>query len=181
MNATNVPVSFFILGLFCILSLIVLTIIGLLVMTISGQNKSRKGYRDQGLENDNTNFETGRAIGMISGESLSQPNSIEDGFWLRTDVYALGSVIDYSCILRGRTIRDSVVVETRPRQFLYTGDTPTDIKILNATPPQSLEPQNNYFPNPSENQVIPPSLFENSQEPETPTSPESFQGYPPAY
>ena len=181
MNATNVPASFVILGFVCILSLVMFTVVGVLAMTILGQSQSRKRYRDQGLENDNTHFETGRAIGMLSGDRPSQPKSIEDGFWLSTDVYVLGTVINYGCILSGRTIRDSVVVEMQPRQFVYTGDTPTDIKILNATAPGALEPQNNYFPNPSEDQNIPPSLIENATEPEKPTSPESFQGYPPAY
>jgi hypothetical protein len=173
--------SFIILGFLCILSLIVLTVVGVLAMTLLGQSKSRKRYRDQGLENDNTQFETGRAIGMLSGDNTSQPKSIEDGFWLRTDAYALGSIIDYGCVLSGRSIRDSVVVETQPRQFVYTGDTPTDIKILNATPPDALESQNNYFPNPIENQNIRPSLIENPPEQEKPTTPESFEGYPPAY
>lgn len=173
--------SFIILGFLCILSLVMFTVIGVLAMTIFGQNKSRKSYRDQGFENDNTNFETGRAIGILSGDSPSQSNSSEDGFWLSTDVYVLGSVIDYGCVLSGRTIRDSVVVETQPRQFVYTGDSPTNIKILNATPPEAFEPQNNTFPNPSENQFIPPSIIESSREPERPTPPESFQGYPPAY
>ncbi len=181
MNATNVPASIFILGFLCILSLVMFTVIGVLAMTILGQSKSRRKYRDQGLENDNTNFEMGRAIGMISGDSPSQPNAIEDGFWLSTDVYVLGTVIDYGCVLSGRTIRESVVVETQPRQFVYTGDSPANIKILNATPPEAMEPQNNYFPNSSENQFIPPSILESSREPEKPTSPESFQGYPPAY
>lgn len=173
--------SIFILGFLCILSLVVFTVVGVLAMTFFGQNKSRKKYRDQGVDSDNTHFETGRAIGMLSGDSPSQSNAIEDGFWLSTDVYVLGTVINYGCVLGGRTIRESVVVETQTRQFVYTGDSPSNIKILNATPPEALEPQNNYSSNPSENQIIPPSILESSREPEKPTSPESFQGYPPAY
>ena len=179
MNATNVPTSFVILGFLCILSLVMFTVVGVLAMTLLGHSKSRRKYRDQ--ENDNTHFETGQAIGMFSGDSPSQPSAIDDGFWLSTDAYVLGSVINYGCVLGGKTIRDSVVVETQPRQFVYTGDSPTNVKILNATPPESLEPQINYFPTPSENQMIPPSIIESSREPEKPTSPESFQGYPPAY
>ena len=63
-----------------------------------------------------------------------------DGFWIDPIGYPPGSVIHYRYLVYGAPQQSTAEVETGGRQFIYTGDPPTDIVIMQITPPPGMTP-----------------------------------------
>ena len=63
-----------------------------------------------------------------------------DGFWVDPLGYPPGSVIHYRYNVFGAPQQSTAVVETGGRQFIYTGDTPTDIVVTQIVPPSGTPP-----------------------------------------
>ncbi len=172
MNIGSLILAF---GCLCILPIILLCLVGILVAIAGRRNNSRNRYGNQSSDQDNWNHDSGQAFGKLASDDGLKPNSPEDGFWLNTTAYAIGSIVEYRCLLNGQPVQRSVLVQTGEKQFVYTGDFPADVRILNVAPPKALEQQNK---NPI---VAPPNLVEGFTAPEVPKPSESFEGYPPAY
>ncbi|MFM2094341.1 MAG: hypothetical protein RIS70_1465, partial [Planctomycetota bacterium] len=61
-----------------------------------------------------------------------QPQSMRlanDGFWLNTVDYMMGSTIFYHYLISNQRVDGSVVVDTDNEQFVYTGNKPSGIAI----------------------------------------------------
>jgi sulfatase modifying factor 1 len=63
-----------------------------------------------------------------------------DGFWIDPVGYPPGSVIHYLYHVYGAPHQSTAEVETGGRQFIYTGDPPTDIAIMQIVPPSGMPP-----------------------------------------
>jgi hypothetical protein len=61
-----------------------------------------------------------------------------DGFWIDPAGYPVGSVIHYRYHTFGVPHQATALVDTGGRQFIYTGDTPTDIMVTQITPPSGI-------------------------------------------
>jgi hypothetical protein len=74
-----------------------------------------------------------------------QIESAADGFWIHPIGYPVGSVIHYRYHTFGAPQQSTALVETGGRQFIYTGDTPSDILVTHITPPTGIpESQTNW-------------------------------------
>lgn len=68
-----------------------------------------------------------------------------DGFWLDVSNIAAGSVVDYSCVVQGATQFNQITATGGVNEmFVYTGGTPTNVQVLNVSPPGS-EPDSGQF------------------------------------
>jgi hypothetical protein len=86
-----------------------------------------------------------------------------DGFWIDPIGYPPGSVIHYRCYLGGMLQQSTAEVETGRRQFIYTGDPPTDIVITQILPPSGMMPpprQPSVWPIPIPTPGTPPRVTE---------------------
>ena len=105
------------------------------------------------------------------------PEPADDGFWLDLARISPGSTVRYRCRLFGAMREHTVVTEPGPRQFVYTGASPTEITILEIIPPGRVpgEPRAIVFPAESVDQgpPMPP--------PPRPSAPTTFTGFPSAY
>jgi hypothetical protein len=63
-----------------------------------------------------------------------------DGFWIDPIGYPPGSVVHYRYHVFGVPRQSTAVVETGGRQFIYTGDTPTDVVVTQIVPPGGVQP-----------------------------------------
>jgi hypothetical protein len=73
-----------------------------------------------------------------------------DGFWIHPIGYPVGSVIHYRYHTFGTPQQATAMIETGGRQFIYTGDTPTDILITNITPPSGVPGSQTNWPWPQQ-------------------------------
>jgi formylglycine-generating enzyme len=60
-----------------------------------------------------------------------------DGFWIDPIGYPVGSVIHYRYQVFGEPRHSTAMIETGGRQFIYTGDSPADLVVMQITPPAS--------------------------------------------
>ena len=84
-----------------------------------------------------------------------------DGFWIDPMGYPPGSVIHYRCHLGGVLQQATAELETGRRQFIYTGDPPTDIVVTQIVPPSGMTPtpgQPSVWPIPIPTPRTPPSV-----------------------
>jgi hypothetical protein len=99
---------------------------------------------------------------------------IDDGFWLVLENIQPGTRLRYRCYLSGAPQEDYVVAEGGPRQFVYTGATPSDVSIVEILPPDGGTA---YPPEPMP--PYPPPPIEPRHRPQPPST--GFGGHPPAY
>jgi len=86
-----------------------------------------------------------------SGQGAGGSHNIEpaaDGFWIHPIGYPIGSVIYYRYQVFGAPHNATALVESGGRQFIYTGETPTDIAVTQIVPAAEIlptsEPQSNW-------------------------------------
>lgn len=186
MQTTSSSVYLLALGCMCVVPLILAGILGLIVASMSKRNRYRDRFEHDRNDPDDRSYQTGATIGMLANTFESDSNSPNDGFWLNTSAYALGSIVDFRCRINGQPIQRSVVVQSEPKQFVYTGDKPADVQILNVAQPTATDHYNAPTPATHPPQIYPgiiPNIFDATPEETTepPASSEPFQGYPPAY
>ncbi len=73
-----------------------------------------------------------------------------DGFWIHPIGYPVGSVIYYRYHTLGVPQQSTALVETGGRQFIYTGDTPSNILITNITSPSGIPDSQTNWPYPGQ-------------------------------
>ncbi len=91
--------------------------------------------------------------GPPAGGMPGMPFNIEpaaDGFWIHPVGYPVGSVIHYRFHTFGVPHQSTALVETGGRQFIYTGDTPSDILVTNITPPSGIPDSQTNWPWPQQ-------------------------------
>jgi hypothetical protein len=65
---------------------------------------------------------------------------VNDGFWLDTARLAANTVIHYRYRSAGQTRTGSVSIQPGPQgQFIYTGDRPGEIEVLDVMPQESSD------------------------------------------
>jgi hypothetical protein len=66
---------------------------------------------------------------------FQQPRIVDDGFWLHDPRFLPGSVVRYRYRTGGQTRTGTHRIQPGPQgQFIYTGDQPEDIEILDVMP-----------------------------------------------
>jgi len=107
------------------------------------------------------------------------PEPADDGFWLDLANISPGSTVRYRCRLFGAVREHTVVTEPGPRQFVYTGASPTEITILEIIPPGGSlgQPRDTILPAEAVDQdrPLPPPPRP------APESRDTFTGFPSAY
>lgn len=140
----------------------------------------------------------GFALGMMSGMLQAE----KDGFWLSTEIYPLGTMLECEYWADGKLFSETVEVTSPVRQFVYTGSAPTDIKVRvsdSVTRPGDLNPSYPTESWTSETSPAPPRsgsqtyVFgdllrpgkspsaRDNEEPQTGTTSGRGVGFPPAY
>lgn len=191
-NGTSTNILFLILsGLLCLLPLFLLIAVAIAVLRASSA-RSQDPDGNYRSDSSDRNRQKGQLMGMASNLSSERAETLADGFWLNTKGYAIGSTVNFRCLVNGQSMQQSVVVQTEPKQFVYTGSVPENLIILNVTDPNQhprrtsptmnrnevddILPPDNILP--SDN-ILPPDYHG----PKTgqPPSSKPFEGYPPAY
>lgn len=98
--------------------------------------------RTQPLYTENTRDDNARRTGQIIGmtqSALDSNNSAnnasaQDGFWLDTNQFPIGSVVLIQCYVHSRIMQQNIQIESHPQQFVYTGGIPQNITVTPATP-----------------------------------------------
>jgi hypothetical protein len=90
------------------------------------------------------------------GRATSGPQGfrvVDDGFWLPPGRYTPGTQLSYRCRTGSRMRTGNFMVQRGPRgQFIYTGDRPEDIEILNVMPAEEPDDTDNWDQAPSASQ-----------------------------
>jgi formylglycine-generating enzyme required for sulfatase activity len=117
--------------------------------------------------------------GLLGGR-LPGVELAADGFWLDLTGVAPDSQIRYQCLINGTVNSGVVVAESGPRQFVYTGGTPSEVIILGIDSPSigpgMLPPIG--FGHPTR-PAPPPTIFPAHRS--APSSSSTFGGHPAAY
>jgi hypothetical protein len=109
---------------------------------------------------------------------------VSDGFWIDSGGLPVGTRIHYRCRLGGAAHEDRFTVAPGPSGlFVYTGDTPSNIVILDIEPPQTQQPMAAWDPKPLRGTgARPPRRTTRPTPPKPAPSPQpGWSGFPSAY
>lgn len=113
--------------------------------------------------------------GILSRGTPLSSELADDGFWLLLGSTVPGSIVHYRYTVAGQTFHNTATAEAGERQFIYTGQRPDDVTILDASPPGD-EPR---LPETLQQPPSPPPFgFGSSRRND---SSEPFSGFPSAY
>ena len=70
-----------------------------------------------------------------------------DGFWIDSPDLPVGTSIHFVCRVRGADREEHFTIMAGPKgRFVYTGGAPTNIRILEVIPPETLDPSDTDWP-----------------------------------
>jgi len=99
-----------------------------------------------------------------------------DGFWISAAGLRPGSIIRYRYLAGSMGQAGEVSYQPGPQgQFIYTGGTPTDVRVLEILPPDD------FPPGPSPGRLMGQSYGPSHSRSSPPPRPGPSRGYPPAY
>ena len=109
--------------------------------------------------------------GGVPGADAVQTRAAADGFYVLAPGLAPGSRVRYECIVNGMPVSDVIPTDGGPETFVYTGGTPSAIRILEVV---AVRAAGYRGPVIGARPVHPPTRRQ-------PDAPEPFVGYPRAY
>lgn len=124
-------------------------------------------------------------------KSHRPPRIAADGFWLEGPEYLAGTVAHYRCTVRGMpNDGEFTISQGQQGHFVYTGDRPSDVEILDVRPGSGAPPSGTLFETnePVVRPIFMPDISSPSHRtPPTPPPPppspppQRRPGFPPAY